>query len=374
MTRVRPVEWVLLGFLVFVALKAGARALAEWREVLWSRTLDIFFALALVELVSLARPVWAGWAKTPPGARRFLLGLLPLAAAPMALALFGVLHSKLATTFSALRPAEAVVVVMITTLRISGFGLPTAFLWLLAARDAQQHGELVARRVGVSAGRLLWQNTRDWGPILLILAGYWWSASETGVVGRDAVMEGLDRALLFGNDLFAVLARVTTRPLSEWFAFVYTFYAALFPLVASAVRWRAGRAALQETFFALGLAFLVAYVSYTLIPVKGPLLYRTFDVPVELELFAPLKQALMDDTRVTWDCFPSMHTAATLLMGWQLWRRARGLFWALLPVLVSIPCACIYLRYHWLTDVLAGIALAVVIARVTVRVSAAPGP
>jgi membrane-associated phospholipid phosphatase len=117
----------------------------------------------------------------------------------------------------------------------------------------------------------------------------------------------------------------------------------------------------------VGTALLLSYVSYSLIPVKGPLLTRTFDVSLEYYLIGPVKEAMMDATRVTWDCFPSMHTCCTMLMAWCCWRHVRRLFWALLPIFVSMPLACVYLRYHYVIDVLVGLVLAVVMITLTTR-------
>ena len=91
---------------------------------------------------------------------------------------------------------------------------------------------------------------------------------------------------------------------------------------------------------------------------KGPSLARTFVVPLDLYYIGDIKQALMDNTRITYDCFPSMHTCCTVLLTWGAYRSARRLFWCILPMAVSMPFACIYLRYHYVADVLAGLLLA----------------
>ena len=78
----------------------------------------------------------------------------------------------------------------------------------------------------------------------------------------------------------------------------------------------------------------------------------------------------MDRTRITYDCFPSFHTAGALLLSWGCWRHARKVFWLTLPMVASIPFACVYLRYHYVIDVVAGIALASVLAWATPRLLA----
>ena len=101
---------------------------------------------------------------------------------------------------------------------------------------------------------------------------------------------------------------------------------------------------------------------------KGPLLSRSFAVSLDLYLIADVKEAMMDKTRIGFDCFPSMHTGATLLLSGYSYKFLRPIFWAALPMVVSIPFACVYLRYHYVVDVLAGVLLAVAIALLTRKV------
>jgi membrane-associated phospholipid phosphatase len=50
-----------------------------------------------------------------------------------------------------------------------------------------------------------------------------------------------------------------------------------------------------------------------------------------------------------------MITAAVLLVAFRRMRRA---FWALLPVAAALIISTVYCRYHYVVDVLAGLALA----------------
>ena len=72
-----------------------------------------------------------------------------------------------------------------------------------------------------------------------------------------------------------------------------------------------------------------------------------------------LKEQLMDRTRVPRDCFPSLHTGASLVLLWGAYRSSPRLFWLLCPIVLSIPLACVYLRYHYaVDDIIAGAVLA----------------
>ena len=92
-----------------------------------------------------------------------------------------------------------------------------------------------------------------------------------------------------------------------------------------------------------------------------------FATDLSLFYLKPLKELLMDSMRVPRDCFPSLHTAVTLVIASALYRYARPLFLLFLPIVITIPLACVYLRYHYVVDVLAGTALAAGASRLAER-------
>jgi membrane-associated phospholipid phosphatase len=279
------------------------------------------------------------------------------------------------TEVSRARAAQVIPMVATVLLRVAGLGLPTVLVWLAAGLEMKRTSALNPRSLLLNHGAGLLHTLRDWAPLLFILSAYaWMDAVAGGKIGegRDDVLAAIDRALFLGRDPLELLERVINQPLSEWLAFAYSFYAVLYPLVLGAVFMFGGRPALRESAFAVGAACLIGYVSYSLVPVKGPVLTRTFDVSLDLYLLASVKEAMMDATRITYDCFPSMHTCCTVLLAWCAHRHVRRLFWWILPVVISMPLACVYLRYHYVTDVIAGLLLAAGMIWLTPRLNHSP--
>jgi membrane-associated phospholipid phosphatase len=130
---------------------------------------------------------------------------------------------------------------------------------------------------------------------------------------------------------------------------------------------RRDAARFRELAFALTLTFAIGYVGYTIVPAQGPLFLQQFHVSLDEYLGARLKAQLMDRTRVPRDCFPSLHTAGSLVLLWGAFRSARRLGWVLAPIVLSIPFACVYLRYHYVVDVIAGALLFTFVVLVTTR-------
>ena len=367
----------MLAFIAFVLVRVGPAVFLEYRQLAGLRTVSVFFALGLVGAIALTREMSAiPW---PPGTERlerFHMRALLAAAFPLSFATVLALSTPtLWAEVSKARAAQLIPMAATLFLRVVGVGLPTILLWLAIGLELKRHGNFELKRFVLMQGRDFAGVLRDWVPLLFILSAYAWMDAVVGgkmSEEQDALMASIDRTIFFGHDPNELMQSIIVRPLSEWLAFAYSFYAVLYPLVLGAVFLFGGRRALRESAFTLGAALLVSYVSYSLIPVKGPVLTRTFDVSLDLYLLASVKEAMMDATRITWDCFPSMHTCCSILLAWCAWRHVRRLFWWVLPIVASMPLACVYLRYHYVIDVLAGLVLAVVMVQVTKRLNHNP--
>lgn len=368
----RPLEWALLAFLCFVLVRAGPQVFVGI-SLLRSRATTICFALGLVAAIQLFwRFTRLPWAEGAP--RRVVWLTLPLALAPFLFSLGALLRSPLILEeLPDAEPALAVAALASLLLLTVGIGLPTLFAWLLFASLSREHGGVERAHVGVAL-KVAASTVRDWLPLLVITSGYEWMRRvvEAGFTrDYDAGMAAIDRLLFFGHDPLLLLEQVIWKPLTELLAFIYSFYAVLYPLVLGTISVTGGRRALRLSAFRVGLALLIAYVGYTLLPVKGPVLTRTFDVPLDMYVIGPIKEAMMDATRISYDCFPSMHTCCTLLLGLSAWTWARRLFWLISPAVALMPLACVYLRYHYVIDLLAGVAVAIFVVWLSRRLEVA---
>lgn len=102
-------------------------------------------------------------------------------------------------------------------------------------------------------------------------------------------------------------------------------------------------------------------LGYVLVPAIGPMytLHGQFTVPLSqpVALFNREMQ-FMNLARVQRDIFPSMHVAISFLVWLYALRNSRPLFWLLSPLVLSLWVSTVYLRYHYLVDVVAGLLLA----------------
>ena len=187
---------------------------------------------------------------------------------------------------------------------------------------------------------------------------------------RDPVLIQLDLAL-FGTHPTVWLERFIHPWLTEILTWAYATYYFLPVVLVVALYWRGKEMSFDRAVFGVVLGFYLSFLGYFLFPAIGPRFTLTHLQTVDLHgIFSAdtIRDTLNFLERFKQDAFPSGHTAVVLLVLFYAWQFVRGLFWVFLPVVVALIFSTVYLRYHYVVDVLAGIALAVlcvVLERVT---------
>ena len=181
----------------------------------------------------------------------------------------------------------------------------------------------------------------------------------------DVELAAIDHRL-FGAHPTVWLERLTHPALTEVLQLVYATYYFL-PIILGAVLWRKGWFERYRFWvFAVALGFYVSYLGYIAVPATGP---RYLPAVAEAQsfpltgvwLFARLRETLDQAEGITRDCFPSGHTEMTLLVLYYARRFHRRTFWLLLPVGSALIFSTVYLRYHYVIDVIAGAAAAALV-------------
>jgi len=213
---------------------------------------------------------------------------------------------------------------------------------------------------------------RDWLPVPLILYTFketYLMVHPINPVDYDWLLIDLDR-WLFGTDPTRWLAQYASPVLTEYLQIIYsTFY--VFPLLLLIFLYRSRR---QKDFhlavFIIAFGFYLSYIGYFLIPALGPrfTLHDFLTLDRELPGLAVSKlirwfintaenippDALNPAAFAQRDTFPSGHTEITLIvmvLSTKFRLRSQRLFY---PVGISLIFATVYLRYHYVVDLIAG--------------------
>jgi hypothetical protein len=210
-----------------------------------------------------------------------------------------------------------------------------------------------------------------WVSYVRPLAAMWtiftlyYTAGQLGMAAMpyraDADLSRIDTWIFGGINPTFFVQRWQTPARVELFAF---FYGLFIPYInLSLVLGALGRPPLERDQFLTGWVFTycISYLGYLFLPCQGPggFFAGSYTVPLQGGFFYALVVKAVANSGGLAGVFPSLHGGSSLyLCLFDLkTNRLRGLTY--LPVVVMIYGATIVLRYHYVTDLIAGTIIAV---------------
>lgn len=177
---------------------------------------------------------------------------------------------------------------------------------------------------------------------------------------------------LFGGDPAAFLDRHIGGVAMDLLLLCYYSYYLWPSALGLWLFFRKSREQLEHYVLAVSLAYAANFIFYVLVPAIGPRFYLldVFPGPLRGAFITPYLDGLMHTPPFMRDCFPSGHTAITLVVLIFAFRYARGFFWGLLPVALGLVTATLAGRFHYGIDVVCAIpmsAAVVLIADLLIR-------
>jgi membrane-associated phospholipid phosphatase len=199
---------------------------------------------------------------------------------------------------------------------------------------------------------------RDWFPFLLLSACYY--ALYTNLMLRvnphtaDTVLSKMDAALL-GNQASFLLEPWINPWVTDFLSLVYFSYVFTLPGVALYFYLAQEKMIFRRVMMGYLTLMLMGIASYLLVPAIGPESFFASQYTRELNGSTVISSVdyIMRVGRVGYDCFPSLHVGIPLLLSFYLYQHRRKLFIPALAYVAIMCCATIYLRYHYLVDVMA---------------------
>jgi membrane-associated phospholipid phosphatase len=176
----------------------------------------------------------------------------------------------------------------------------------------------------------------------------------------DASLIAIDRAI-FGVHPTVWLERLVSPWLTDLLQVAYISYYFI-PLALGFVLIARGRfGEFEEVLFGILLCFYLSYLGYLLFPATGPRFTLSHLQGASLQaspFAAQIQETLNALEKNKTDAFPSGHSAVSLICLYYAWKeREKALFLVLVPLVAGLLLATVYLRYHYVIDVIAGVAL-----------------
>jgi len=222
------------------------------------------------------------------------------------------------------------------------------------ARSAEQ-----AEQLGKTLSSRFWHFCRHWYPHLFFLFCFEEMGKLMHLVNpgwEDARLIAFDRWLTGVNP--ALWLEHLTRPaLTEFMEFSYFTYFIYLLILGGILYFQRDFRNYWAvmTYSVIGYAF--GYVIAIFFPVQSP--WFTLAGQWHGELvggpFTALINLIEKYGRVHGAAFPSQHVAGAMAALWGAWRHRRWLFWIFLPPVVCMCVSTVYVRNHYVADVLGGL-------------------
>lgn len=182
---------------------------------------------------------------------------------------------------------------------------------------------------------------------------------------------------VFGVEPSVWLDRFVNETTTEWFAFFYFLYFLILTVhVLPMLFWLRDEQVLARFGIGFLMVFLTAHLLYMVVPGWGPYWYLKASFHHELRgaTFWPLVRETVDAGGAQKDIFPSLHTAVPTFIAIFSFRHRHLVpfkySWPVMAfVATQIIIATLFLRWHYLVDVVAGLTLATTAAFVGPRIA-----
>jgi membrane-associated phospholipid phosphatase len=185
--------------------------------------------------------------------------------------------------------------------------------------------------------------------------------SETELLNNFLFEQDLDpyfaswEEALFGvQPALAFAERFSSSAMAETMYFGYFSYYMMLLLVPVYIYFRESESIANRTMFIVLHSFFLFYLLFILVPVGGPQFYFT-DWPALPRgyVFGPLMRFIQDHGEAPTAAFPSSHVSICIMLILLSVRHAKTLLKFLVPVALLLVLSTVYIRAHYVIDVLA---------------------
>ena len=169
--------------------------------------------------------------------------------------------------------------------------------------------------------------------------------------------------LIFNGYPTVMMESIMTPLLTDILQTAYSTYYFLPVALGIALKIRGEEKAFDQSLFLIMLCFYLSYIGYMLMPALGPRFTLSHLQDRDLQglfITGHVQEILNRLEGVKRDAFPSGHTGIALTVCYLAWRFEKRLFSIFLPVTLALVASTVYCRYHYVVDVIGGVALTLI--------------
>lgn len=165
---------------------------------------------------------------------------------------------------------------------------------------------------------------------------------------------------IFGGQPVVWAERYITPARTELFSFLYANFFLVAPSVVTILWFSGKRVQAREALLGIILCFYTGYLLYIIFPAAPPRLYleslHYFRVDLHGWLITDFQKSLINmmPNHASRAAFPSLHAGVSCVSLYYAWRHCRWFFPILLTFVIGLLLSTVYLRHHYVVDLIAG--------------------
>ena len=158
----------------------------------------------------------------------------------------------------------------------------------------------------------------------------------------------------------------------KWFSELMNFSYFLYYLTTIGLALTAlvyNKSKLKEIIFIIFTSFIIYYLFFDLFPVKGPQFYFSGQdaQPVNSYLYSKMVKVAQNIGEAETGAFPSSHVGMSIIFLILSFKHLRKIFWIILLPMIILWFATVYIKAHYLIDVIGGFISAPLVYFVAVK-------
>ena len=208
-----------------------------------------------------------------------------------------------------------------------------------------------------------WRFFRDWLPFGFCIAIYTNLHDTIHFANQADVQHWLIKIddWMFGLQP-CVWSEKFIRPwLTDVFIAAYANYFILVICVALVLYFQKRYQEFRYTLLTTIICYYIGYFLFIIFPAAPPrIVFKSlFTMTLHGVHFESIKQAIELSASDSRGAFPSLHCAVSFVSLFFGYRYVRWLFWVMLPMVILLVMSTIYLRHHYVIDLIAGMGLGI---------------
>lgn len=198
--------------------------------------------------------------------------------------------------------------------------------------------------------------------VLVIYENLQFAISYISPIDQDEALLFYDN-LLFGSTHVTLLFQpFVSKLLTEWFSFAYLSFFFYLPILGVYLFFTDKIKEWSLLVLTISITLFSGYILYLFFPALGPGVYLQPLYTVDLHglIITPTTSSIVNTQGFARGTFPSLHMACSVVYLYFAYKNSRILFVIFLPFIVSLWISTLYLRHHYVIDLIAGLFLAII--------------